>query len=225
MSHCLNIDVHGEQLWLLGDKALYWPARRVMLVADVHIGKAAAFRAQHLPVPRGTTQSTLQRLDRLLTSYPCEELIVLGDFLHARSGAADALWQQLLPWRQRHARVAMTLVRGNHDLHAGDPPASLAMALVHEPWQPCATVPVLACHHPQAVAGHTVIAGHLHPTLRLRGPGRDTMRTPCFGWGEGQLVLPAFGAFTGTSPTALPRSWARFAVTPGRVVAIPAGAC
>jgi metallophosphoesterase superfamily enzyme len=90
---------------------------------------------------------------------------------------------------------------------------------------PCADAPVLACHHPQAVAGHTVIAGHMHPTLRLRGPGRDTMRTPCFGWGEGQLVLPAFGAFTGTSPTALPRSWARFAVTPGRVVAIPAGAC
>ena len=137
--------------------------------------------------------------------------------------AADALWQQLLPWRQRHAHVAMTLVRGNHDLHAGDPPASLAMALVHEPWQPCATVPVLACHHPQAVAGHTVIAGHLHPTLRLRGPARDALRAPCFGWGDGQLILPAFGAFTGTAPEALPAHWAQFAVLPGRVVAVPGG--
>ena len=103
----------------------------------------------------------------------------------------------------------------------GDPPASLAMALVHEPWQPCATVPVLACHHPQAVAGHTVIAGHLHPTLRLRGPARDALRTPCFGWGDGQLVLPAFGAFTGTAPDTLPAHWAQFAVLPGRVVAVP----
>ena len=130
MSHCLNIDVHGEQLWLLGDKALYWPARRVMLVADVHIGKAAAFRAQHLPVPRGTTQSTLQRLDRLLTSYPCEELIVLGDFLHARTGRAAATLERVRQWRERHARLKITLIRGNHDLHAGDPPEGLRTSVV-----------------------------------------------------------------------------------------------
>ena len=115
----------------------------------------------------------------------------------------------------------MTLVRGNHDLHAGDPPATLALALVNEPWLPCADAPVLACHHPQAVAGHTVIAGHLHPTLRLRGPARDTLRAPCFSWGDGQLVLPAFGAFTGTAPDTLPAHWAQFAVLPGRVVAVP----
>ena len=215
----------GTALQLLPQRALWWPAARMVMVADVHFGKAATFRRAGQPVPHGTTADNPARLVAVLAATSADHLVFLGDFLHARSGAADALWQQLLPWRQRHAHVAMTLVRGNHDLHAGDPPASLAMALVHEPWQPCATVPVLACHHPQAVAGHTVIAGHLHPTLRLRGPGRDTLRTPCFGWGEGQLVLPAFGAFTGTSPTALPRSWARFAVTPGRVVAIPAGAC
>ncbi|MFO1233405.1 MAG: ligase-associated DNA damage response endonuclease PdeM [Paenacidovorax caeni] len=179
----------GTALQLLPQRAVWWPAARMVLVADVHFGKAATFRRAGLPVPHGTADN-LARLDAVLTATGADHLVFLGDFLHARGGAADALWQQLLPWRQRHARVAMTLVRGNGDLHAGDPPALFAMALVHEPWQPCATVPVLACHHPQAVAGHTVIAKHLHPTLRLRGPGRDTMRTPCFGWGKGfGLVL------------------------------------
>src|SRR3989344_3761432 len=86
-----------------------------------------------------------------------------------------------------------------------------------------AAAPVWPCHHPQAVAGHTVLAGRLHPTLRLRGPARDALRAPCFGWGDGQLILPAFGAFTGTAPEALPAHWAQFAVLPGRVVAVPGG--
>ena len=211
----------GMALQLLPQRALWWPAARMVMVADVHFGKAATFRRAAQPVPHGTTADNLARLDAVLAATGADHLVFLGDFLHARSGAADALWQQLLPWRQRHAHVAMTLVRGNHDQHAGDPPAALALALVNEPWLPWADAPVLACHHPQAVAGHTVIAGHLHPTLRLRGPARDALRAPCFSWGDGQLVLPAFGAFTGTAPDTLPAHWAQFAVLPGRVVAVP----
>lgn len=194
MSHCLNIDVHGEQLWLLGDKALYWPARRVMLVADVHIGKAAAFRAQHLPVPRGTTQSTLQRLDRLLTSYPCEELIVLGDFLHARTGRAAATLERVRQWRERHARLKITLIRGNHDLHAGDPPEGLRIDVLDSP---LLLGPFALQHEPEPHATHLVLAGHVHPVYVLRGRARQRLRLPCFVIGERLGLLPAFGDFTG----------------------------
>ena len=194
MSHCLNIDVHGEQLWLLGDKALYWPARKVMLVADVHIGKAAAFRAQHLPVPRGTTQSTLQRLDRLLTSYPCEELIVLGDFLHARTGRAAATLERVQQWREQHARLKITLIRGNHDLHAGDPPEGLRIDVLDGP---LLLGPVALQHEPEPHATHLVLAGHVHPVYVLRGRARQRLRLPCFVIGERLGLLPAFGDFTG----------------------------
>ena len=119
----------GTALQLLPQRALWWPAARMVMVADVHFGKAATFRRAGQPVPHGTTADNLARLDALLAATGADHLVFLGDFLHARSGAADALWQQLLPWRQRHARVAMTLVRGNHDQHAGDPPAALALAL------------------------------------------------------------------------------------------------
>ena len=128
----------GTALQLLPQRALWWPAARMVMVADVHFGKAATFRRAGQPVPHGTTADNLARLDAVLAATGADHLVFLGDFLHARSGAADELWQQLLPWRQRHAHVARTLVRGNHDQHAGDPPAALALAVVNEPWLPCA---------------------------------------------------------------------------------------
>lgn len=87
-----TIEHRGQALWLLADKAIYWPARRALLVADVHIGKAASYRALHQPVPRGTTEATLARLDRLLAAQDCEQLIILGDFLHARAPVHRQRW-------------------------------------------------------------------------------------------------------------------------------------
>ena len=72
MNDYLAIEHCEETLWLLPDKALYWPARRALLVADVHIGKAASYRALHQPVPRGTTEATLARLDTLLARHDCQ---------------------------------------------------------------------------------------------------------------------------------------------------------
>lgn len=207
----------GTDLWLLPQRAVWWPAARTAFVADVHFGKAATFRRAGQPVPHGTTADNLARLDDVLAVTGAEHLVFLGDFLHARSGAADALWQQLLPWRQRHAALRMTLVRGNHDLHAGDPPPLLHIALVDEPWCPAPGAGVLACHHPQTVPGATVLAGHWHPTVTLRGLARDTLRAPCFAWNAGVLVLPSFGAFTGGSTQPLPPATRRFAVVAGQV--------
>lgn len=203
----------GTALWLLPQRAVWWPAARMAFVADVHFGKAATFRRAGLPVPSGTTGDNLARLDAVLEVTAAEHLVFLGDFLHARPGADAPLWAQLVPWRERHAHVQMTLVRGNHDQHAGDPPHTLGMALVNDPWRPVQGAPVLARHHPQVSDADTVLAGHLHPTTRLSGLARDSVRLPCFAWAPGLLVLPAFGAFTGSAPDLLPAHAERFGVT------------
>ena len=211
----------GTALWLLPQRAVWWPAAKMVFVADVHFGKAATFRRAGQPVPHGTTADNLARLDALLATTAATHLVFLGDFLHARSGAADALWSQLLPWRERHATLHMTLVRGNHDVHAGEPAAGLRITTVEEPWQPVPTIGVLACHHPQTTATATVLAGHLHPTVTLRGLARDTLRLPCFAHTPGLLILPAFGAFTGMASESIAPSAQRFAIAEGRVLAVP----
>lgn len=190
----LAIEYAGETLLLLADKAIYWPQQRTLLVADLHIGKAASYRALHQPVPRGTTEATLARLDQLLARYACNRLVVLGDFLHARTARAAGTLAALAAWRTRHCELEIVLVRGNHDRHAGDPPAELGITVHEEPWL---LGPFALCHEPEPHASHAVLAGHVHPAYVLRGRARQRLRLPCFVIGAQVAVLPAFGEFTG----------------------------
>ncbi|MEE7560223.1 phosphoesterase, partial [Xanthomonas sp. Kuri4-2] len=45
----------GETVELLGDRALYRPARRALLIADLHLGKADVFRRAGIGLPAGGT--------------------------------------------------------------------------------------------------------------------------------------------------------------------------
>ncbi|MEJ8814819.1 ligase-associated DNA damage response endonuclease PdeM [Variovorax ureilyticus] len=184
----------GERLHLLPQRALWWPAERTLFVADLHLGKAETFRALGQPVPAGTTGGSLDRLDALVGSLDASTIVFLGDFLHARQARTPRLLEALGDWRNHRRRVRMTLVRGNHDSRAGDPPQSLGISIVDEPWL---LGPFACCHHPQSHPTHFVLAGHLHPVCRLHGKGRDSVRLPCFVAEIGQAVLPAFGEFTG----------------------------
>lgn len=194
MSPHLSITLAGAELWLLADKAVYYPDYRALLIADVHFGKAAAYRKLGQPVPHGTTQNNLDRLDEVLQRYPCDRLIFLGDFLHARESRAPATLEALAQWRARHPTLAITLIRGNHDKRAGDPPETLSIETVPEP---LLLGPFALQHEPDPHATHHVLAGHVHPVYRLQGRGRQSLRLPCFYLAQRMTLLPAFGAFTG----------------------------
>jgi DNA ligase-associated metallophosphoesterase len=191
------LDIAGTHLVLLAAKALYWPQQQLLCVADAHFGKAAAYRALGQPVPHGTTANNLARLDALLAAYRCRQLVFLGDFLHARASRTAATMALLQAWRQRHPDLRCTLVRGNHDLRAGDPPPGLEMEIVDEP---LLIGPLALRHIPAAHAGHHVIAGHEHPVFHLTGNGRQQLRLPCFHTTAHMTVLPSFGEFTGGHP-------------------------
>ncbi|WP_439686255.1 Ligase-associated DNA damage response endonuclease PdeM [Cupriavidus oxalaticus] len=189
------VAVAGETLWLLPEHAAWWPAAGMLMVADVHFGKAAAFRALGQPVPHGTTGDNLGLLTQLTRQLPVAELVFLGDFLHARAARTPAVLAALDGWRGGlPPQVRCTLVRGNHDARAGDPPASLRIRVVTEP---AVAGPFALCHMPGASPLGYVLAGHLHPACRLRGTGADSLRLPCFLFGPRGAILPAFGAFTG----------------------------
>lgn len=174
-------------------RAAYWQTQQTLIVADVHFGKSATFRAQGVPVPRGTTTQNLNALNALIDKYGARHVLFLGDFLHARSSHADATMAALRNWRSTHPLLRLTLVRGNHDAKAGDPPAGLNIDVVDEPYE---WHGFSFCHHPHNHARGYVLAGHLHPVYRLKMAG-DSLRLPCFVFGETSGMLPSFGAFTG----------------------------
>lgn len=187
------VELAGERVLLLAQKALVWPAQRMLVVADIHFGKAAAFRSLGVPVPRGTTTENLLALDALVERYGVRQIVFLGDFLHARAAHARATQAALLAWRGRQPDLALTLVRGNHDRHAGDPARELDIDLVDEPYH---VGPFAFCHHPDLAAPGYVLAGHVHPVFVL-ATRFEALRLPCFVLGTSRMILPSFGAFTG----------------------------
>jgi DNA ligase-associated metallophosphoesterase len=188
--------VAGEDLLLLPERTAYWPARRALFVADFHLGKAASFRRAGIPLPSGTTAENVERLGRAIDKTGARHVVFLGDFLHSAAGRTESTLARFAAWRVSRASVAMTLVRGNHDKKAGDPPEGWAMSCIEAGES---LGPFILNHEPGATRGGYALAGHIHPAVRLRSPGEAPLRLPCFWFGARYGVLPAFGAFTGNA--------------------------
>ena len=189
-----RVEVAGEALRLLPERAAYWERARTLLVADAHFGKAASFRALGVPVPGGTTLDGLRRLDAMLARTDARRIVFLGDYLHAKEGRAPATLDALARWHDQHPELDLLLVRGNHDRGAGDPPRESGVRCIDAP---LVERPFVLAHHPTVSRDGYVIAGHVHPAAYLEGPGRQRERLPCFWIAERGMVLPAFGDFTG----------------------------
>jgi len=217
----LEITLGGGRAVLLPDRALHLPEHDSVLVADLHWGKAAAFRAANVPVPTGTTASDLARLTRVLHETRATQLVVLGDLLHAKSGRQSGTLDAIAAWRTAHPALRIVLVRGNHDAHAGDPPPSLEIDCVDAPW---ILGPFACAHHPDESDAGYVLAGHLHPHVSLGGRGRQRVKLPCFAFGLRVGLLPAFAEFTGTGAFRARGDERLFAIADGAVVAIGASA-
>lgn len=210
----LPVTVAGSRLELLPDRAVFWPQARTLLVADVHLGKGAALRRAGIAVPSGGSRDDFARLDRLIRHHRPERLLVLGDLFHARLEADDPLLASFAAFRARHRAMAMAAIRGNHDRKTRRPPA-----LELEWHDALVEGPFVFAHEPVADPRGYVLAGHLHPVLKLRGRG-DAARLPVFWFSAAVGVLPSFGGFTGgyaVTPQAGDRC---FAVTPDGLAAL-----
>ncbi len=184
---------HSVELEALPGRGLYWPGAKALLIADPHFGKAAAFRAAGVGVPE-TVNADLERLSSLLQKTKARELIVLGDFLHAASGRSPVVLDAIRAWCQTHRAVKITLIRGNHDLRAADPPGEFPIEVVDGPVQRDA---LWLGHRSEELAGRAGIVGHIHPAITLRDVGMQMVRLPCFHVTDDCITLPAFGSFTG----------------------------
>src|SRR5262249_938152 len=111
----LPMEICGEQLLLSPERAVIWPNRSALIVADPHFGKDDVFRPAGIALPRGPAVDDLQRLTRLLEAYQLQRLIVLGDFLHAATRSGDAFLHAFSIWRRAHAALAIDVIAGNHD--------------------------------------------------------------------------------------------------------------
>lgn len=211
----LPVELAGDVVHLDADRALYWPARATLLVADVHFGKAQVLREGGIPLPRGSTGGDLARLDALVARHAARRLLVLGDLVHGRT-APDAAWiDRVAAWRATRPGLECVVVRGNHDRHVD--PSRIGFDVIegtlHE-------APFVFAHEPAPDARGYVLAGHLHPGVVLRERHAPRARLPAFWFGPATGVLPAFGRLTGLMPVQADGNDRLFAVGPGMVLPV-----
>src|SRR5690606_15254096 len=195
----VDLVIAGEPMRLFAGRALYWPARSRLLIADLHLGKGDILRGAGIPVPSGGTALDLTRLGALLETTQARQLWILGDFLHgARQPRVEAAWRTFMGG---HPGCAASVIAGNHD-RALVPDAA---GLVHLP-DDVRDGPFRFRHMPVDAPGGAehVICGHLHPVVRL--PGLSG-RFPALLLDPHQTILPAFSAFTGGWLVEEDRSW------------------
>ena len=187
-----RLDWGGASLELLGEKAVWDPAERALLLADVHLGKAETFQAHGIPLPSDGDAANLNTLLALAHRLQPAAVIVLGDLIHSRLGLTGELRAKLTALPELLG-CPLRLIGGNHER------GSWIEGLIQEPAQ--ALGPWWLSHEPDPRPGLLNLCGHLHP-VAVVGSGADRLRLPCFALNRGanRLALPAFGVLTGGHP-------------------------
>lgn len=186
----------GQAVILLPQKAMYIPSSSTLVLADVHIGKAASFRSRNFFAPDGISDFDLLRLGQLIKELSIARLIILGDLVHAQDGMTDTEVEVFERFRAEHEKLAVTLILGNHDCKVQLPP-SWKLDVVHGQM---VEAPFVYSHElvKSKSKDDYVLCGHVHPSVTLSGQGKQRERLPCFWLRSNYAILPAYGVFTGS---------------------------
>lgn len=184
-----QLSLCGKALVADGSGALYWPAERTLIVADLHLEKGSSYAARGVMLPPYDTRETLQRLAHVIDRFDPRQVIALGDSLHDKTAAdrIDATNLEMLSILQEDRQWVW--ITGNHD-------PQIAPTLGGSVTDQLVIGGIRFAHVPSHGQMSPEIAGHMHPAARLSLYGH-VIRRPCFVGNSRRLLLPAFGTFTG----------------------------
>ena len=183
--------IENQHLILTPDKAMYWEEKRMLILADLHLGKAAHFRKAGIPIAEWVHSKDFSRMESLIRQFTPTDVLFLGDLFHSDHNNEWHTFQQYL---QSKTMIQFHLVLGNHDILP-----SIAYNIPNLlTYNSLKIDPFTFTHIPEASSQYN-ISGHLHPAIQMKGKGRQAVQLPCFYFGKEQAVLPAFGNFTGTA--------------------------
>ena len=195
MSYSYSWNWRGEELIFLPEKAIWREDGKILMIADLHLGKAETLQATGIPIPSDGDNSTLNLLLDVCHVWKPNLVIILGDLIHSRSGITQLL-RDKLKRLQELTNSKLMLIGGNHDRGSWiegfkkyKPQKIGKLWLSHEPEKQ-------QLERNEALLN---ICGHLHPGTILSSK-TDHLRLPCFAYDPTtlRLIIPAFGKLTGT---------------------------
>lgn len=187
MNRC-EVELSGERLAVLPSGALYWAAKNLLCVSDLHLGKSERMARRGGPLlPPYEARETLQKLEADLVACAPETVVCLGDSFDDLD-AMRALDDDTKGWLDAlMAGRRWVWIEGNHD------PGPIEIAGTH---LQTLYEPPLIFRHIAETGRQGEISGHYHPKARVSARGR-TITRPCVLLDREKAILPAYGTYTG----------------------------
>jgi DNA ligase-associated metallophosphoesterase len=191
----LSLDFRGETLHALPSGALWWPARRLLCVSDLHLGKSDRMARQAgTMLPPYETQETLDRLAVDLARTDAREVICLGDSFDDLAASRDMARPMVDRLLGLMAGRRWVWILGNHD------PGPVDFGGTHLADY---RLGPMIFRHIARPGSMGEISGHYHPKARIALRGKSLSRR-CFLMDGLRIILPAYGTFTGGLDCARP---------------------
>lgn len=208
----MTITLNEITFELLYEKALYEPEQQLLIIADVHLGKALHFRKQGIAIPAAAQNGDYKALQELFDKIKPKQVYFLGDLFHS---AFNNDWHTFCDLINDFKHIKFILVKGNHDLIDTKLFSEMCITVVDT----IEEEGLVYSHEPlkKIPAGKINICGHIHPGIVLSGAGRQSVKLPCFYLLENLFVLPAFGVLTGLYPMSKEKGIKVYGVLPGLV--------
>lgn len=179
---------------MLPSRSLFLVESGTIVVGDLHFGKVQHFRRAGLPVPPSASRRNAENLIDLVNKTNPKQIIFLGDLFHSHYNED---WEVVGQIVNHFPACKFRLIRGNHDIMTALQYQRKGIEVVESE----RIGPFLLTHEPMETdlipKGMINLAGHVHPGARLEGKGRQSLTFPCFFVTPNQIILPAFGSFTG----------------------------
>jgi uncharacterized protein len=188
-----KLNWEDEELVLSAYRCVFLPQRNVLLLSDLHLGKAAHFRKNGLAVPEDIHKDDLKKLDNVIGRYCPQEVYFLGDLFHSEWNSS---WNDFKDFINSHTGIKFHIVIGNHDVL--DPSWYRDVNLIIHKHSFQIGKLILSHDYLDSETNTLNIHGHIHPGILIPLKGRQKISKPCFFLGKNQLILPSFGHFTGT---------------------------
>lgn len=184
----MELNLHGESLILHHYGSMFWPKRKLLIIADLHLGKIEHFRKHGTALPDLSNAIDYIRIEQNIAQFAPKEVVFLGDLFHSTLNKSWFIFEE---WVKRQA-VQFTLIVGNHDIIPVYKFENLGFKILKY----LELDPFCFTHIPETTELFNV-CGHVHPGFKLRGRGKQYLGLSCFYQKQHQLILPAFGDFTG----------------------------
>ncbi|MEN2489530.1 ligase-associated DNA damage response endonuclease PdeM [Flavobacterium sp. B11] len=185
----MNIQIQNENFILHASGAVFWEKQKTVIISDVHLGKVTHFRKHGIAIPQNAISENFRKITAVLDYFLPEKIIFLGDLFHS---IKNTEWNLFEEWLSNHKQETY-LITGNHDI----------IDEIHYKKIGVIVTEILEIdhffftHHPTEKENLFNFSGHIHPGIVLRGLGLQTLKLHCFFCRPNQIILPAFGEFTG----------------------------